>query len=85
VWPADFADASEWTVTLSAAERGEIIAAAGAAAGSGLTAAMVRREDFPLPGLAAAAMTIYGMWRGRVPGHAWCHDMVAPTLKFWDG
>jgi Taurine catabolism dioxygenase TauD, TfdA family len=51
--PADFADASEWTVPLSAAERGEIVAAARAAAGSGLTAATVRREDFPLPGLAA--------------------------------
>jgi hypothetical protein len=51
--PADFADASEWKVPLSAAERGEIVAAARAAAGSGLTAATVRREDFPLPGLAA--------------------------------
>jgi len=54
VWrPADFADPSEWTVTLSAAERGEIAAVARAAAGSGLTAASVRREDVPLPGLAA--------------------------------
>lgn len=53
VWrPADFADPSEWTVTLSAAERGEVVAAARAAAGSGLTAASVRREDVPLPGLA---------------------------------
>ncbi len=49
---ADFADASEWSVTLSAAERDEIGAAARLAAGSGLTAATVRREDFPLPGLA---------------------------------
>jgi hypothetical protein len=54
VWrPADFADPGEWTVTLSAAERDEIVAAAKAAAGSGLTAATVRQEDFPLPGLAA--------------------------------
>jgi hypothetical protein len=54
VWrPADFADVGEWTVTLSATERGEIVAAARAAAGSGLTAATVRREDVPLPGLAA--------------------------------
>jgi hypothetical protein len=54
VWrPADVADASEWMVTLSAAERDEIIAAARAAARSGPTAATVRREDFPLPGLAA--------------------------------
>jgi hypothetical protein len=54
VWrPADFADPGEWAVTLSAAERGEIAAAARAAAGPGLTAATVRREDVPLPGLAA--------------------------------
>ena len=54
VWrPADFADPGEWMVTLSAAERGEIAAAARSAAGSGLTAATVRREDVPLPGLAA--------------------------------
>lgn len=53
VWrPADFADASQWMVTLSAAERDEIIAAARAAARSGLTAATVQREDFPLPALA---------------------------------
>jgi len=54
VWrPGDFADPSEWMVTLSAAERGEIIAAARAAASSGRSAATVRREDFPLPALAA--------------------------------
>jgi len=54
VWrPADFADPREWTVTLSAAERAEIAAAARAAAGSGLTAATIRREDAPLPGPAA--------------------------------
>lgn len=53
VWrPADFADASEWAVALSAAEREEIVAAARQAARSGLTAATVRREDLPLPGLA---------------------------------
>ena len=52
--PSDFADVNEWTVALSAAERGEIIAAARAAAGSGLTPATVRREDFPLPGLTAS-------------------------------
>jgi Taurine catabolism dioxygenase TauD, TfdA family len=40
-------------VTLSAAERGEIVAAAKASIRSGLTAATVRQEDFPLPGLAA--------------------------------
>jgi len=54
VWrPADFADPSEWMATLSDAERCEIVAAARAAVRSGLTAATVRREDFPLPGLAA--------------------------------
>jgi len=54
VWrPADFADPSEWMVTLSPAERDEIVAAARAAAGYGLTAATIRREDFPLPALAA--------------------------------
>jgi hypothetical protein len=53
VWrPADFADASEWAVTLSGAQREEIVAGARRAAGSGLTAATVRREDFPVPGLA---------------------------------
>jgi hypothetical protein len=51
--PSDFADVSEWTLVLTAAERGEIIAAARAAAGSGLTPATARREDFPLPGLTA--------------------------------
>jgi hypothetical protein len=54
VWrPADFADASEWAVTLSAAERAEIAAAARRAAGSGLTAATVTRDDLPLPVLAS--------------------------------
>ena len=54
VWrSADFADASEWATTLTSAERDEIVAAARAAAGAGLTAATVRQEDFPLPGLAA--------------------------------
>ena len=54
VWrPADFADASQWMVTLSDAERDEIVTVARAAAGFGLTAATVGREDFPLPGLAA--------------------------------
>jgi len=54
VWrPADFADASEWLVTLSAAERDEIVTAVRAKARSGLTAATVRREDFPRPALAA--------------------------------
>lgn len=54
VWrPADFADASDWVVTLSDAEREEIAAATRAAAGAGLTAATVRREDFSLPDLAA--------------------------------
>jgi len=54
VWrPADFADASEWATTLTSAERDEIVAAACAAAGAGLTAATVGQEDFPLPRLAA--------------------------------
>jgi hypothetical protein len=54
VWrPADFADASEWMKTLSAGERDEIATAARAAASAGLTAATVRQQDFPLPGLAA--------------------------------
>jgi hypothetical protein len=48
--PADVADPSEWTITLPAAERGEIVATARAAARSGVTAATVRREDFLLPG-----------------------------------
>jgi hypothetical protein len=39
--------------TLTGAERDEIVAAARAAVGAGLTAATVRQEDFPLPGLAA--------------------------------
>ena len=54
VWrPADFAHESEWMTTLSAAERDEIVAAARAAVSHGLTAATVKREDFPLPGLKA--------------------------------
>lgn len=39
--------------TLSAAERNEIVTAARNATGAGLTAATVRPEDFPLPGLSA--------------------------------
>ena len=54
VWrPADFTDASEWAVTLSAAERDEVTTVARAAASGGLTAATVRREDFALPSLQA--------------------------------
>jgi len=54
VWrPADFADMGEWAVTLSAAERHEIVAAARGAADSGLTAATLSREAFPLPSLTA--------------------------------
>ena len=67
VWrPADFADASQWMVTLSAAERDEIVAAVRATARSGVTAATVRREDFPLPALAAKlAGWVRELWAGR--------------------
>jgi len=53
VWrPADFADESQWMTTLSGAQRDEIVAAARAAVGAGLTAATIQRDDFSLPGLA---------------------------------
>lgn len=54
VWrPASFVGASEWTATLSAVERDEITRAARAAIRSGLSAATVRAENFPLPSLEA--------------------------------
>ncbi len=54
VWrPADFGGATEWMTTLTNAERDEIVAATRAATGAGVTAATVRRGDFPLPGMAA--------------------------------
>lgn len=66
-WPADFAGPADWMVELSDAERGEIAAVARRAAAGGLTAATVRREDFPLPGLTAK---LAGWVRELSAGHA---------------
>lgn len=53
VWRgADFTDSAEWATVLTDAQRDEIAAAAHAATAAGLTAATLRRQDFPLPGLA---------------------------------
>ncbi|MGW2659493.1 TauD/TfdA family dioxygenase [Nocardia tengchongensis] len=49
---ADFTDSAEWATVLTDTQRDEIAAAARAATAAGLTAGTLRREDFPLPGLA---------------------------------
>ncbi|MFE4458098.1 TauD/TfdA family dioxygenase [Nocardia tengchongensis] len=49
---ADFTDPAEWATVLNDTQREEIAAAAHAATAAGLTAGTLRREDFPLPGLA---------------------------------
>ncbi|MFJ9366099.1 TauD/TfdA family dioxygenase [Nocardia sp. NPDC101769] len=52
VWHgADLGDPAEWATVLTDAQRREIADTARAAIAAGLTAATVRREDFPLPGL----------------------------------
>ncbi|QVI23299.1 TauD/TfdA family dioxygenase [Nocardia tengchongensis] len=49
---ADFTDSAEWATVLTDTQRDEIAAAARTAAAAGLTAGTLRRDDFPLPGLA---------------------------------
>lgn len=52
VWRSvDIADPSEWTVTLTYAERTEIVAATAAAEAAGATIESVDRSTFPLPTL----------------------------------
>lgn len=54
VWrPGDIADPSEWTVTLTDAERAEIVAATSAATA---TVETIDRSSFPLPTLGARAV-----------------------------
>jgi hypothetical protein len=52
VWrTADVADADEWCVELTDAQRIAIVTAAQQAISAGITLASMRREDFPLPGM----------------------------------
>lgn len=52
VWHArDVADATEWTIELSAGQRAEISASARAASSAGRTIATLTVDDFPLTGL----------------------------------
>ncbi|WP_433672571.1 TauD/TfdA family dioxygenase [Nocardia sp. CA-136227] len=53
VWRgADLTDPAEWSTVLTDAQRAEIVDATRAAVAVGRDAANLRREDFPLPGLA---------------------------------
>lgn len=53
--PAEIADHTEWTVTLTDVERAEIVAAVDAARSAGATVATVDAASFPLPTLANRA------------------------------
>ncbi|MFF0636838.1 TauD/TfdA family dioxygenase [Nocardia sp. NPDC004151] len=53
VWRgADLGDSTEWATVLTDAQRAEIVDATRAALAAGRDATNLRREDFPLPGLA---------------------------------
>ncbi|WP_433593949.1 TauD/TfdA family dioxygenase [Nocardia sp. CA-145437] len=53
VWRgADLSDSAEWATVLTDAQRAEIVDATRAARAAGRDATNLRREDFPLPGLA---------------------------------